>query len=46
MPFFKFDNKKIYYEITGKGPVIILHHGLKKKYKIQKMMLVLHVTII
>ena len=27
MPFYKFDNKKIYYEITGKGPVIILHHG-------------------
>ena len=27
MPFFKYENKKIYYEITGKGPVIILHHG-------------------
>ena len=27
MPFLKYDNKKIYYEITGKGPVIILHHG-------------------
>lgn len=27
MPFISIDNKKIYYEISGNGPVIILHHG-------------------
>ena len=45
MPFISIDNKKIYYEISGNGPVIILHHGFSQNTDIVVMVFLLLLTI-